>query len=181
MKESSLYKFKICLIGESAVGKTNIIRRFVFNHFDDKYIATIGTLLTKKVLQIRSPQSGTLVNVILLVWDIMGQLDFRRLVRQEYFLGANGLIATCDVTKIDTLYALPEWMKTAQEITGEVPVVFLGNKYDLADEQEVFREDIKNLATKYSNAPVFLTSAKTGENVELAFRILSEKMLEEVH
>ena len=107
----------------------------------------------------------------------MGQLDFRRLLKQEYFYGANGLIATCDVTRIDTLYALHEWMKTAQEVTGEIPIVILGNKCDLADEQEIFREGIKDFATNYGNAPVFLTSAKTGENVESAFRTLSESIL----
>ena len=165
------------MIGEGNVGKTSLIRKFVYDTFDDSYVSTIGMKTTKKELVVCNPGGGEDFQVCFTIWDIMGQAGFRQLLKETYFHGASGLIATCDVTKRDTLYALPEWIKTCQKATGEVPVVFLGNKCDLADEQEVFLEDVKHFAANYDNVAAFLSSAKTGENVELAFRALSEGIL----
>ncbi|UCG68812.1 MAG: GTP-binding protein [Thermoplasmata archaeon] len=170
-------KFKVCLIGEGAVGKTSLIRKFVHDIFEDRYITSIGMKATKKTVRLVHPQTDEPVEILLIIWDIMGQPAFRNLLGESYFFGANGILATCDITKRDTLYALQEWVKVAFEASGEVPIVFLGNKCDLADEQEVFLGDIEVFASNYGNASVFLSSAKTGENVESAFQKLGKDML----
>jgi small GTP-binding protein len=177
MSEDNGYKLKICMIGEGNVGKTSLIRKFVYDTFDDSYISTIGMKATKKEMAVCDFGGRGDFHFCFTIWDIMGQPGFIHLLKGSYFHGACGLIAICDVTQKDTLYALPEWLNTSREVTGEVPVVFLGNKCDLVDEQEIFLEDISRFTAHYNNTSTFLSSAKTGENVELAFRTLGENIL----
>jgi small GTP-binding protein len=176
MQEPNRYKFKICLVGEKAVGKTSLIRRFVYDEFGDRYDKTIGTRITKKEFEFQNT-NGELQEVTLLIWDIMGDKGFRKLFQESYFFKAQGIIGICDVTRRSTLPALYGWMNIAQSVAGEVPVVFLANKIDLLNEQELELENLQTLALKYDKSEAFLSSAKTGENVELAFRTLSENII----
>lgn len=169
-------KLKICLVGDVGVGKTSLIRRYVLDVFDDKYIATIGTKVTKKDVQIQNQKTGSAENVTLLIWDIMGQPSFREVLREAYFYGAQGAIAVCDVTSKESLNELRYWIKAMTATTGDVPIVFLGNKCDLKDETRVTIDDIKVFAKKHE-ATAMYTSAKTGHNVEDAFTALVDKML----
>src|SRR2546430_10752896 len=97
-------KVKVCLIGEAAVGKTSLIRRFVLDNFDDKYIQTLGTKVSKKELASPSPDGTGDLKIDMTIWDIMGQKGFRELLKEAYFYGARGIIAVCDVTRRETLY-----------------------------------------------------------------------------
>lgn len=169
-------KLKICLVGDVGVGKTSLIRRYVLDVFDDKYIATIGTKVTKKEIQVKDPKTGAPTDLILLVWDIMGQPSFREVLREAYFYGAQGALAVCDVTGKESLGELRYWIKAMTATTGDVPIVFLGNKCDLKDEARVTHEELEVFAKKH-DSPAFLTSAKTGYNVEVAFNTLVERIL----
>ena len=169
-------KLKICLVGDVGVGKTSLIRRYVLDVFDDKYIATIGTKVTKKDIQFTNPRTGVSEEVTLLVWDIMGQPSFREVLREAYFYGAQGAIAVCDVTSKESLNELRYWIKAMTATTGEIPIVFLGNKCDLKDETRVALEDIQVFAKKHDSQAMF-TSAKTGHNVEQAFSSIVDSML----
>ena len=169
-------KLKICLVGDVGVGKTSLIRRYVLDVFDDKYIATIGTKVTKKDVVVKNPRTGDEENVTLLVWDIMGQPSFREVLREAYFYGAQGAIAVCDVTSKESLNELRYWIKAMTATTGRVPIVFLGNKSDLKDETRVTIEEIEMFAKKH-DAAAMMTSAKTGQNVEQAFSALIDSML----
>lgn len=180
MSGSKPLKLKLCLVGESAVGKTCLIRRFVYDQFDDKYIGTLGTKISKKEIRIRHPKNGEIVDVNLMVWDIMGQPGFRQLLQEAYFFGAQGLLAVCDTTRKNTLSELQSWMNSVQSVTKDIPAVFLGNKCDLEEYQEVDVNDIKNFASRYEKTEAFLSSAKTGHNVELAFKTLGEKILKDL-
>ncbi|UCG68063.1 MAG: GTP-binding protein [Thermoplasmata archaeon] len=180
MPEKKPLKLKLCLVGESAVGKTCLIRRFVFDQFDDKYIGTLGTKITKKPIRIKNHKSEEEKDVNLMIWDIMGQQGFRQLLQEAYFFGAQGIIGVCDVTRKNTLSELENWMDAVHSVTREIPIVFLGNKSDLEDDREVDIEDIKDFATRYEKTEIYLSSAKTGHNVELAFKTLGEKILEDI-
>lgn len=177
-KEKSL-SFKLCLVGDGSVGKTSLIRRFVYDEFHDRYIITMGTKVTKKKMEIKNPIGTERMEVNLLIWDIVGQKGFRQLLKEAYFYGTHGIIGTCDVTRNTTLKDLEMWIDMAQNEIRKVPVIFLGNKCDLSDEQVVDLGDINNLASVYENSNAYLSSAKTGDNVELAFKIISEKMAKE--
>ena len=170
-------KFKLCLVGEGAVGKTCLIRRFVYNQFQDKYITTIGTIVSKKEITIQNPNNDGSRTVILLIWDIMGQSGFRKLAKQAYFYGTLGIIAVCDVTRKETMSELQGWMEAVHSVTEEeVPTIFLGNKSDLVDKQQIDLDDITDFASRYKKAEAYLSSARTGINVEHTFKTLSEKI-----
>jgi small GTP-binding protein len=169
-------KLKICLIGDVGVGKTSLIRRYVLDVFDDKYIATIGTKVTKKEIEVKDPRTGAPQKIMLLVWDIMGQPSFREVLREAYFYGAEGALAVCDVTSKESLGELRYWVKAMSATTGKIPIVFLGNKCDLRDETRVPYQDLDVFAKKH-DSPALLTSAKTGYNVEQAFITLVDKLL----
>lgn len=169
-------KIKICLVGDVGVGKTSLIRRFVMDVFDDKYIATIGTKVTKKEVTVKDPKTGAPLKVVLLVWDIMGQPSFREVLREAYFYGAEGAIAVCDVTSKESLGELRYWVKAMTATTGKIPIVFLGNKCDLKEETRIPFVDIEMFAKK-NDSPALLTSAKTGYNVEQAFNLLIDKLI----
>ena len=165
-------KSKICLVGEHAVGKTSLIRRFVLDEFDDRYIVTLGAKVSKKELTFPM-KDGTLVHMDMTIWDIMGSKGFRELLREAYFHGAQGILATCDTTRYETLEDLDSWVESVFRTVGEIPVVFAINKADLKD-QAAFGEDQIKLATEGFDAPWFHCSAKSGENVEAIFRSLGE-------
>jgi len=170
MADEDLMKVKVCFIGDAGVGKTSLIKRFVLDVFDDRYIATIGTKVTKKIVDVQGPKGQA--KVMMLVWDIMGQKGFRELLREAYFFGAHGAIAVCDMTNKETVEELRYWIKALTDVAGDVPIVFAANKADLENERVVKEEDVKELAAKYK-AEAFLTSAKTGQNVEAAFKSLA--------
>lgn len=176
MNDDDLMKVKICFIGDAGVGKTSLIKRYVLDVFDDRYIATIGTKVTKKAVDLTNPATSQPVRVMMLVWDIMGQKGFRELLREAYFFGAHGAIAVCDITNRETLDELKYWIKALSDVAGEVPIIFAGNKADLPAQAIVRQEDLNDLARKHGSQ-AFLTSAKTGQNVEAMFRQLATSIL----
>lgn len=180
MNEEDLMKVKVCFIGDAGVGKTSLIKRYVLDVFDDRYIATIGTKVTKKVVETKDPKSGEQVRVMMLIWDIMGQKGFRELLREAYFFGAHGAIAVCDVTNRETLDELRYWIKALTDVAGDVPLVFVGNKVDLESGAVIREDDVKGLAEKYG-APAYMSSAKTGQNVENIFKALAERIVGKMH
>src|SRR5256886_17327533 len=93
-------KAKVCLVGDVAVGKTSLIRRFVQDEFDDRYIATVGTKVTKKTVNVSWKGAPAMLDMI--VWDIMGEKGFRELLQEAYFHGAQGVIARSDVRREGT-------------------------------------------------------------------------------
>ena len=160
-------KTKLVLMGEGGVGKTTIIRRFVLNEYQDTYLHTNGKKVSKITLTV---PHGTDVEVQMdmSIFDIMGQHGFRDLIRETYFHGAQALMAVCDITRLDSLSALDEWIPSALEISGDVPVYIVVNKKDLLDRRAVTDEQIQKVAEPFG-APWVLTSARTGEFVEDAF------------
>jgi len=166
-------KMKVCLVGEAAVGKTSLVRRFVLDDFDDAYAQTLGTRIYKHATTIAP--GGTRLDVDMMVWDIMGQKGFRELLKDAYFYGAHGILAVADLTRRETFADLGGWIGGVREVAGEVPIVLLANKADLRDEAPVTESEVAGAAERYG-APYYLTSAKSGENVERAFRDLAERI-----
>jgi small GTP-binding protein len=164
-------KAKICLVGDVAVGKTSLIKRFVLESFEDRYVATVGTKVSKKTVQVQ--WKGQPATMDLMVWDIMGEKGFRALLRDAYFEGAHGVIAVCDLTRKDTFYDLDNWIKMARKQVSDVPAVILGNKADLGERRVVTEEELTRMGSILS-AQTFLTSAKTGTGVNDAFQVLAD-------
>jgi small GTP-binding protein len=169
-------KLKVCLVGDGAVGKTSLVRKYVFDEFSDDYLATIGTKITKREMTVRDPDEDMEIKVDMAIWDIMGQHGFRRLLQEAYFFGVDGVIAVCDLTRKETVDGLNDWLERIEEVAGDVPVITLGNKADLQEGLVVKEEDVERLA-KTKNSEYLMTSAKTGENVERAFIDLTNTIL----
>ncbi len=170
---------KVCLIGTGGVGKTSLIKRFILDIFDDKYLKTLGTKVSKKEITLEYPEKDLKVNLTMLVWDIMGQETFRNLLQDSYFYGAGGCLAVCDVTRTETLTVLEEWIESLARVAGKVPLILLGNKSDLNEDIKVDENMLKDFAEKY-DAPYLYTSARSGANVEDAFSRLGKWMTEDV-
>ena len=169
-------KTKVCLVGEQRVGKTSLVRRFVKDEFDDRYITTLGVKTSKKELTLRFPGRGEL-QIHLAVWDFMGQEGFRDLLKDAYFIGARWILAVADVTRRSTLEALGPWIETVRSVAGNVPLVLAANKADLSGEVAYSDEELSRFAATYG-APFLRTSAKTGANVEAAFGRLATAVAE---
>lgn len=170
------YKAKVCLVGNPVVGKTSLVRRYVLNDFDDRYLTTVGTKVTKKPVRVVDPSQDLDADIDLMIWDIMGQPGFREMLKDAYFFDAKGVLAVADLTRKDTLGDLQNWIRAVEGVAGKVPVVVAVNKVDLDGEAQFTTAEAVQ-AAEALGADVFLTSAKTGSNVEEAFRRLGARVV----
>src|SRR3989475_11805140 len=153
-------KANISLVGETAVGKTSLVKRFVLDTFDDRYVATVGTKVTKKTVPV--VWRGLPARMDLMVWDIMGEKGFRALLKEAYFEGCQGVLAVCDVTRKDTLYDLNNWIQLVKRQTGNGPMERRGEKAGRRGRSEVNSEELARLGGIHSS-PLYMTSAKTDD------------------
>src|SRR5439155_509301 len=109
----------------------------------------------------------------MMILDIMGKRTFLQLFKEAYFHGAKGVLAVFDTTRAASLRDLSKWIDGVRDSVGPIPVYALGNKTDLTPRREVTPEDASNLLRSYE-CPILYTSAKTGDNVEVAFQGLGK-------
>jgi small GTP-binding protein len=168
---------KICMLGDPAVGKTSLVGRFVFSMFDDKYIETIGAKVTKRTMAIEKKSTRQRFRLKLMIWDIAGQktLDF---IKPTYYRDAEGAIVVADCTRRETLANVVRWGRSIRDVCGDIPVVVLVNKSDLRDHAQFTSEEAVEVAGQL-DAPSFMTSARSGENVENAFSTLGRRLIRE--
>jgi small GTP-binding protein len=164
---------KVCLLGEFAVGKTSLVRRFVYNLFDDRYISTIGVRVSRKTLAV--PTEEQLAELTLMVWDLAGSEEFNR-VSTSYLRGAAGAILVFDVTRASTFDQLQNYIDSLHKINPHAKLVLAGNKIDLVDRQQLDTQKAEQLAAEL-NAPLFFTSAKQGDDVDHLFRHLGRLLV----
>ncbi|CAN1169723.1 Ras-related protein RABA4a [Linum perenne] len=162
------YVFKVVLIGDSAVGKSQILARFARNEFSLDSKATIGVEFQTRTMVISHK------SVKAQIWDTAGQERYRA-VTSAYYRGAVGAMLVYDITKRQTFDHIPRWL---EELRGHadknIVIILIGNKSDLEDQRAVSTEDAKEFAQK--EGLFFLeTSALNATNVESAFEtVLTE-------
>ena len=165
--KSEEYAFKLVLGGDGAVGKTSMVHRFVEDVFDVDYKSTIGTSIMKKECTFEGLES----KVRFVIWDLAGQSQFKR-VRQSYVANAEAGILVFDVTRRETFDNVKLWYdETVKEAPG-ITLILVGNKIDLTDSRLVSKEEGEALANQLGLSYIE-TSAKTGENIEDAFKMLA--------
>ncbi|MHA2140062.1 MAG: Rab family GTPase [Candidatus Thorarchaeota archaeon] len=162
------YLFKLVFLGEGAVGKTSLVGRYVYDSFEGDYLATIGTDIHVKTVQVED----TMVKLV--VWDIAGQDDFAQL-RKAYYQNASGAFFVFDTTRPDTIERIEEWVEALYGVTKQIPLVLCENKIDL--ESNIDPKAIAKIVKKYGLTHV-RTSAKEDTNVEEAFKQMSREILE---
>ena len=178
---------KIVLLGDSAVGKTSLIRRYVFDQFEDSYVSTIGSKVTKKELKIHELEDT--VNLKLMIWDLIGREGYYA-IHARTFVGVHGVLFVTDLTRKETLLSIERyWLPMLFKVVENVPLVFVCNKSDLEDDYEFDPKELEEIAYKYNKykggtlpygvQPFYSTSAKTGSNVERAFKTLGRLVVAE--
>jgi len=168
-------KRKVLLLGDGAVGKTSLVRRFVVDKFSDDYITTIGAKVTKKDMRVET--GVDMFDISLILWDVLGQRGFHA-VQNNSFQGARGVILVHDMTRPETADSLKTyWLPRLKEVAGEIPLILFANKVDLVAERSLAEEKVGWLAAELG-CDFYLTSAKTGENVEQGFVTLARQLIE---
>ena len=166
--------FKIILIGNSGVGKSSILQRYIQKVFDENYSCTIGVDFFMKSLNIGEK------SIKLQLWDTAGTEKFRS-ITTGYYRGANAAFVVFDLTSKKSFNALNEWIQNYYKYSNpdsEKNVVLIGNKSDLIEEREITEEEINNFV-KDNNIKYFETSAKDGKNVDECFYYISEKLMKQ--
>ena len=169
---SSISK-KVCLLGDFAVGKTSLVRRFVYNRFDDKYVSTIGVKVSRKVVAV--PIRDQVTELVMMLWDLAGSEEFDS-VRQSYLRGTSGAVVVCDLTRPDTLESLRTYARDLRSVSPNAKLVIAANKKDVADNCCITEEQLEGIAVELGG-PYYLTSAKVGDEVEAVFRCLGKLVL----
>jgi len=170
-------KIKVCLVGDSAVGKTSLIHRFVHDQFSGEYQATMGVKVQAKDVLAKSV-GGKEMAVRVTIWDIIGESTLLQDLAQSYFFGTQGIIAVCDLTRFSTYENLPIWLSSVRRTAGDVPMALAVNKTDLKGEVIVLYDkyQVQQFAEAIG-ARWYMTSAKTGENVEDMFTALATDII----
>ena len=178
----SLVAKKICLVGDFAVGKTSLIRRFVDNQFSDRYLSTVGVKISRKLVTILANGSPDSQQLQLLIWDIEGKTKFKAII-PNYLKGAHGVIIAADITRQETVQHISEHLAlVTTTIPSPVKIVLALNKSDLCTGEKLAQWKQLPLIKKLSEHPpvigTYFTSAKTGVYVNDIFQKLAQSLLD---
>ena len=164
-------KFKVVVVGDSGVGKTNLIRRFISNEFIQDSKATVGVEFTSKNYNI----NNKIIKIE--IWDTAGQERYKS-IASAYYKGAKGAMIVYDVTNQNSFNNVDKWHNEIKEKSAKsINLMMIGNKTDL--EKVISSEDAINKA-KTLNIPVMETSAFDASNVKEAFYDLIREMYKSV-
>ena len=173
------FGFKITVVGDSAVGKTSLIRRYTTNTFEKDYISTLGMQFSKY----EEDLNGEMVELFL--WDLAGQESFSTL-RDRFYKGSSGAIIVFSLApeEIETYRHIDKWRLNIKEVCGNIPIILFGNKADLVDQNAIATSPnyetsdvyVKKFAQDHNIMEYFKTSALTGQGVKEAFQTLVFKL-----
>ena len=161
---------KILIIGDSQVGKTSLLLKYVDNIFPEEHIGTIGVEYKDKYV------TRGKFNIRLSIWDTAGQERFRSITK-NIFRNANGVLFVYDVTVKKSFESIREWIKDTQKIDKDIKGIILGNKIDL-DNKVVEKDYLEDLGTKFK-MPVLEVSAKDNINVAEGFNLIVDELLKD--
>ncbi|KAH3774069.1 ras-related protein Rab-22A-like isoform X1 [Dreissena polymorpha] len=165
----SVREVKLCLLGESGVGKSSIVLRFVRDQYKENLESTIGaSFMTKQVVL-----DGK--TYIFQIWDTAGQEKYRSLAPM-YYRGAAAAIVVYDVTREASFPAVRDWIRELQRAaSGNIVLAIAGNKCDLSDLREVSKQKAKELAEELG-AIFTETSALTSANIQTLFEEIARRL-----
>ena len=162
--------FKLILIGDSCVGKSNILLKYLKNQFNENSKTTVGLEFGTKNIIINNKR------IKIQIWDTAGQERYRS-ITSAYYKGAKGALIVYDITRKNTFDNIDKWI-TDLKLNGDknICIIILGNKSDLIDKREINKNDGIKKAEMYKTA--FLeTSALNGDNISKAFDELIEQIV----
>jgi small GTP-binding protein len=163
-----MIKKKVCLLGSAGVGKTSLVRRYVYSTYSESYLTTVGVHITRKDIPLRGHE------MILMIWDLAGEEEGVP-IKETMIEGASGLILVADGCRRISLQAAIDMKQRFRNLLGPVPMVLAVNKVDRYSEWEVDMGTLENLGN--SGLTTFTTSAKTGKAVADLFEQIAREML----
>jgi small GTP-binding protein len=166
--------FKVVLVGDSFVGKTNIMSKYLKNIFQADSKATVGVEFGSKQFNVE----GHSINAQ--IWDTAGQERYKA-ITSAYYKGAKGAFVVYDITRKESFESIDKWVSDLKASADKkLTVVIIGNKSDLEDQRQVTKEQGEDKANKLQVA--FLeTSAFSGENLEKAFQMMIKEVYQKCH
>ena len=168
------YKFKIILVGDSNVGKTNLISRFVNKDDDLKHDTTIGVEFTNKMVEYENNR------ILTQIWDTAGQEKFRSII-SSYYRNSMGAMIVYDITNKKSFDNITVWYDELATYCDmdNIPIILIGNKIDLEEKRTVYSENGRNFARE--NGMLFVeTSNMDGTNIDVAFKTLLVEILNNI-
>lgn len=161
MKKENRLTIKLMMIGELAVGKSSLTKRFTDEIFVPNIMGTAGLDMHKKIVKINDE------NINIIIYDSAGHERFRKITEVQY-KGSDGLILVYDITDKRSFEWIIEWIdKLKSENYSSMDILLIGNKIDLED-RKISENDLIDLGNRY-NIPTIESSALTGQNVDEAF------------
>ena len=165
------YTIKILILGDSCVGKTNIIYKYIENKFRDLYIGTTGIDILTTTIEIKGKKFR------IQLWDTAGQERFRSITK-NLFLRVQGFLLLYDITNRKTFNNLGAWIKSIREECGShMPIIIVGNKNDLENIRSISKNEAIDFA-KEEKVDYIETSSKSGENIAKVISMITEKAFE---
>ena len=163
--------YKIIIIGDTCVGKSNILSRYLKDEFREDSKSTVGVELGTKFLKIK----GT--GAKLQIWDTAGQERYRS-ITSSYYKGSHGCFIVYDITSESSFENVDKWYEQAQkEASKDVSIVLVGNKCDLENERKVSKEKAEEKAKNF-NVPFFETSALSKIKIDDIFNEMVNNIYE---
>ena len=167
------YKLKVVVVGDSGVGKTNLIKRFITNTFSENSKATVGVEFISKSYKINNQVFK------IEMWDTAGQERYKS-ITAAYYKGAKGALIVYDTTQKTSYENINKWMvEIKDKASKDMKLMIIGNKTDLKDSRQVETNEALQKA-KDLEASLMETSAKDGSNVKEAFYDLLKEMYREI-
>ena len=163
---------RVILLGDSNVGKTSLIMRYIKNEFKNGYFSTFGVEYGSKIIKKGKK------NICLEIIDTGGQEKFHCLTK-SFFNKVDGIIFVFDLTNKQSFENLKNWLKEAESYTEDFEYILVGNKKDLINSIEVNQESLKD-NDLFNGTKYFEVSAKTGENIEECFEELTDLILNKI-
>ena len=166
-----IHTYKIILLGDIAVGKTSIVRRYVDNEFSSQYFCTVGVEFKLKKITLQNRHIADLK-----IWDTCGEEKFRSLTRQ-YYHHAEAVVLVLDLTNKFTYSKLDSWINDIkQNGPNDIIITLAGNKKDLVDSREVNEQMIQGWLMDHHDIKYFEVSAQSGEGINEMFAYVGEEL-----
>ena len=166
--------FKLVLIGDSFVGKTNIMSKYLKNEFHEDSKATVGVEFGSKKFVIAK------VNIKAQIWDTAGQERYKS-ITNAYYKGSKGAFVVYDITRKETFDSVDKWIADLKQSGDKkITILLIGNKADLENQRVISKEQGEEKAKSF-NLAFLETSAMNGQNLDTAFEMMIKEVYDKCH
>ena len=172
--ENYEFMFKVVLVGDSFVGKTNIMGKYLKNEFHEDSKSTVGVEFGSKEFSIDNH------TIRVQIWDTAGQERYKA-ITSAYYKGAKGAFVVYDITRKNSFDSIDKWISDLKAgADAKITLMLIGNKNDLEDQRQISKEQGEGKAKSFNMA--FLeTSALSGENLDKAFQMMVNEVYKKCH